>query len=48
MAKEFKLYHLLTSVVQKFLFTGRGNVNKLQNACMFRSRPSKRSDISGA
>jgi hypothetical protein len=48
MAKEFKLYQVLTSVVQKFLFIGGGNANKLQNVCMFRSRASKRVDISGA
>jgi hypothetical protein len=33
MAKEFKLYRVLTSVVQKFLFIAGGNTNKLQNAC---------------
>jgi hypothetical protein len=48
MTKEIELYHVLTSVVQKFLFIGGGNVNKLQNACMFRSLASKRGDISGA
>jgi len=48
MAKEFKLYHVMTSVVQKYLFIGGGNATKLQNACVFRSRASKWGDISGA
>jgi hypothetical protein len=48
MAEEFKLYRVLTSVVQKFLFIAGGNTHKLQNVCIFRSRASIRSDISGA